>query len=910
MQPNYARSSMPPQRASPHVRGTTVIFGFLLVRHTIARRHGAIACALAALHAIAAQAQTTPSGTAIPDTTTRVQIKETTTDGFVHPGIGLTKAMLENARAQVIAKREPWLSGYRALATHPYSAPNATARNESKSKPGWPDVDAFDSRGMDGRLKPDAAKAKQQVLMYILTGEDVYRANALRIVRVWSRMDPAKYKPYPEHWIHPSYAIQDLIIAAELLRYSSVGDLKLAWTDADTAAFTKNFLRPAIDTFMDTNGRFMNQNGYPLSACVSAAIFTSDRERYARHVHMFTVNPDAPNKGWSFSIQDLARRVDTNAITGEKAAKPAVQLMEMGRDQAHAADDVDIFANIGRQLNAQGTKVDPVAGTISTSANAVGPYEFLDDRILAAADQFCRFMLGYDTPWIPVAYDIGPRGDVRGIYPRIADNYRGRIRGLDFWDMYYHYAYVKGVDVAKKAPYYHEAFSKRIVNSVTDWIYIPAAVAGEGARVTPREQEPAIVQVEQRSTLLSPNATIVEEDGRSFVRVASSAGGARVAILSSATDKKTIGLRVRTTGTAEVAMSGFARPWLLPDTRGQWRYVSYTMSNLEQFRDIVYLDVKASAGTTVDLDELHRKPDGSVTPPTFASGDGDLRVVAYVGAPVRLDFAAQSKAGARTRISSLDKPDQSTLDETSGTFSWRPAQEGEFTFVVNADGGDAAAAKRVQIVVARDRDAALAHIESARDPNVPYTQRTLNGFEARLAQARQGAAGDDDEAFYAELTRLQRAADALEKLSPRLSDGSLNYPPIVASSTLGETVGLLTDGNDDTFPGYFLAKDLRFTLDFGPDYQVAVSGFAMEGRLNFERRTQDTALFGSNDGNTWTQLTQAVPTPPTELLKLEVKPELRRERFRYLKFEKVSKRSDSLFEPAELRIYGERYEGK
>src|SRR5581483_3009527 len=109
--------------------------------------------------------------------------------------------------------------------------------------------------------------------------------------------------------------------------------------------------------------------------------------------------------------------------------------------------------------------------------------------------------LGYDTPWVPAAYDIGPDGQVRGVYPRIADNYRGRIRGLDFWDAYYYYTCIKGIDLAEKAPYYNEAFIKRIVNSDTDWIYIPANVAGEGAKVPPREQEPAVVEVARRSNL-------------------------------------------------------------------------------------------------------------------------------------------------------------------------------------------------------------------------------------------------------------------------------------------------------------------------------------------------------------------------------------------------------------------------
>ena len=46
----------------------------------------------------------------------------------------------------------------------------------------------------------------------------------------------------------------------------------------------------------------------------------------------------------------------------------------------------------------------------------------------------------------------------------IADNYRGRIRGLDFWDIYYYYTCKKGINLAEKAPYYHEAFTKHVLS--------------------------------------------------------------------------------------------------------------------------------------------------------------------------------------------------------------------------------------------------------------------------------------------------------------------------------------------------------------------------------------------------------------------------------------------------------------
>lgn len=848
--------------------------------------------------------QASPS---LVEATDQVQIRKTITNGFVHPGIGLTKEILENVRTQVLAKQEPWLSGFRALASDRDSARNVSCRNQSRKDPSKPDADAFDSRRINDRLMVDSFKAYRQVVMYYLTGDEVYRANAMNIVRVWSQMDRTRYKRWPEDHIHSSYPIQRMIIAAELLRYTSFRDPKLAWTEQDTDSFTNNFVVPTVSTFLNQNGWFMNQNGYPIAAAMSGDIFTSDRKSYERRVEWFTVNKDAPNKGWSFSIKDLARLVTTNALTGEQVDRPRVQLMEMGRDQAHAGDDMEIFNNVVRMMHAQGTKVDPVTGVISTAHNAVDPYEFLDNRILAAADYFSRFMLGYDTPWIPVAYDIEPNGKVRGIYPRIADNYRGRIREHEFWGPFYYYTYKKGIDVARKAPYYYEAFTKRIVSSDVEWLFIPKEATGEGAKVPPTEQEPDVVEVKRRSTLFDKNASVVEENHTSFVRVKPTPSGTRIAILSADTDRKAIWLRIRTTGVAEIEMSRFEKPWLLPDTKGELRQVPYTMSNLEHFGDIVYFLVKGSPKTQVDLESLFRKADPELTAPEYNISQGDVNVVAYVGAPVRLDLSAK---GEGIRISSLDQPPDAVLNGETGVFQWQPKQVGEYEFVVMATEREIVVPKKVSISVTADRQTAIEKITKAHAPADAYVEASFKRYKALCDDTVHAMDHVNDQEFFAKLMQLQVAFSKLEPLTPRLPDGSMDFPKVVVSSNIGAKIALLTDGNDDTFPVYTLAKDLNYIFDFGDSFRFSASAFAIEGRLNFENRASDTAFFGSNDGNTWTQLTSEITKLPTELTQVKVYQEHLGAKFRYLKIQKLSRNSGGLFEPSELRIYGQRYEAR
>jgi hypothetical protein len=848
-----------------------------------------------------AQDATTESPVEVADT---VRIHETVVNGFTHPGIGLNKEILEDARAQVLAKRDPWYSGFVKLASSPRSSKNVSSANRGKDDPTRPAMDAFQNAAVEGRLKVDSDVALRQTLMFWFTGDETYRANAMRIVRLWSKMDPAKFKAYNEVYIHCSFAFKDLIMVAELLRGMDSQSPEWTWTEEDTTAFSNNFVIPGVTNFFDYNGWFMNQNGFAYAPAIAGAIFRSDPQEFAKRVERFTVNKDGPNKGSSFSIQDLARLVDTNALTGEKVATPNIQITEMGRDQAHAGDDMTIFTTIARILNSQGTKVDPVNGIPSQAPDAVGAYEFLNDRILAAADHFCRFMLGYETPWIPTPSRMGPDGTVHQIYPRIADNYRGRIRQHRMWDLYYYYTYKKGVDLAEKAPYYHETFLKRIVSDDYDWLYIPKEASGEALRVPPSEQEPTTVEVELRSANLTTKSFVKNEGDLAFVRVHASPAGARLSILSCATEQKTVGLRIRTTGVAEVEMSGFEKPWLLPNTQGEWRYVFYTMSALERFGDIVFFNVKGLPETVVDFDQVLRKTDKQ--PPVFAAGDAPMNLVAYAGASVRLDFSAAIPGENRPiEYRSPDKPEGSILDPKTGAFSWDPTKIGDRMFVVEATDGAVITPKKVSISVAAGRAEALQQIKAGFDSNTVYVAGSLESYKARYARALRTSKSASDRIFFLALVQLKEAFDALEPLTPLLPDGSMDFPKIVSANIDKVAMSLLVDGNDDTFVGFYLAPDRLYDFDFGPDFKFSATAFAMEGRVNFEDRIDRVQFHGSNDRQNWTDLASEPTQRFKELTRIEAANGVGDSTFRFLR---VQKHSGGILEPSEMRIFGRRHE--
>lgn len=879
-----------------------------------------------------------------------VEINETVTNGFTHPGVGVTKAILENMRTQVLAQKEPWYSYYKAMIVSSSASKTVTSSNQSSTDPTKPAVYAFDSQGFNSRFIADGLKAYTQALMYYITGDEVYRANGMHIIRIWSQMDPAQYKYFTDSHIHTGMPLNRMVTAAEILRYTSSQTEELKWTDKDTEDFTNNLINPVIETFLHENNHFMNQHNYPLLGAMAGYIFTENTARYEEVVEWSTVNKTAVNQGFNGAIKQLFRLVDTNAETGEVLDEPVVQHVEMGRDQAHGAGDLTNSAILSRMFLAQGTKVDPVEGTLSTEEDAVGYYEFLDDRFLAAADFFWKYMLGYETEFVPTPFSIAADGTVKGIYYKFSDSYRGRMNTAQFWDMYYYYTYVKGIDLSEKAPYFYEAFKKRIpsnyyyqgslkqawesVDGGGDfWIYIPAEAESEGATYLPKEQtSAALVEIEDRYTSFDNYSATLQEGADSYVEFNATAEGSKIAIqnlsYASRTGSRLIGLKFRTNGPATLEMSKEigSTPYhtlTLPDTNGVWKYITYDMGishvtygQLDTDYSLLYMSVKGD-GTTVDVDHLNVKAGEQLTPPAFNAGAADLNIYAFAGAPITLNLSAADSGSTDTvAYGSSNLPEGAVLNANTGAFSWQPTQSGTYSFIAEASDGTTLAAKNVHIVVSNDRTSAVEAAKAVYDSNKGYVAASLNQFNAVYDETMSQIETASDEAFYQQLLRLRSAAEGLQLLTPSLSDGSMDYTGMV-TSTFGDSISLLVDGNDNTYPVYSLAAypSLYHILDFGADYKITADAFAFEGRMNFVDRMAGTTVFGSNDGDTWTRITPEQTAYTDGVSTIEVDDAYKNTPFRFIKMEMIDPQPDALrgviqnlIELAEFRIYGERHE--
>ena len=276
---------------------------------------------------------------------------------------------------------------------------------------------------------------------------------------------------------------------------------------------------------------------------------------------------------------------------------------------------------------------------------------------------------------------------------------------------------------------------------------------------------------------------------------------------------------------------------------------------------------------------------------------GKARIEATTpGVHYRLDPAALQSEGNKieVRYAVVNQPAGAAFDEETGEFSWKPTAEqvGDHAFYIIAQAGDVVQTLPVQIHVARDEQAALDYVARAYDSTQTYVSATEQAFKAALASR--------------DMIALQRAADGLKLLNPRLPDGTLDYR--VAKCTRPQLIKINKMADEDPFTwGGIWGFDKNITMDFGNDFKVKSEAFRLLTRDGFPARMAETVVYGSNDRRHWTLLTENKTVKSPDFQTLTVKEEERNKAYRYLRLFMPAKLIP-IFEVAEFRIIGERIE--
>ncbi|WP_199621212.1 CBM35 domain-containing protein [Paenibacillus alkalitolerans] len=325
-----------------------------------------------------------------------------------HPGIAMRQVDLDNMRDHVRAGDEPWNTAFNAFASDSQSSKDPRIYYEEGNdifiniRGPWPEtVDGVyyenPSEYATTRANTDAKTAFHQAIMWYITGDETYRSKAMYIIRAYSGIQSVV-----EHTNFRLATVTYLLAAAaEILRYSDTPTESEKWTESDTQNLT-NMMDLCSVTY-NAHSFFMNQHQFTVMGTIGRAIFTNDLELYAEAVEAATVNAQGNDGGRNGSIKHQMRWMTENEMTGEPLdpSDYHVQLVEMGRDQGHTYADIAGLSTLAQTINAQGTKVDPVTGAMSTAANAVNAFNFLDDRLLEGTTYALKYHLGYEVLWTP-----------------------------------------------------------------------------------------------------------------------------------------------------------------------------------------------------------------------------------------------------------------------------------------------------------------------------------------------------------------------------------------------------------------------------------------------------------------------------------------------------------------------------
>ncbi len=762
---------------------------------------------------------------------------------------------------------------------------------------------------MRTRQRNDSFGSLTQALMWVMTGDEVYRRNAIQSLRAWADMNPDGYAYFADAHIHTGHPLYQHLMAAEIIRATdpladdtpgTYGGYDVVWSETDDANLLGNYANPVVEVFNFSNRKWMNQHNFGLFGRLATAIYADDADGYATGVEWTTVNStyDGYDNG--------AMAPQIPLIEADDPANPYgydfVQVREMGRDQAHGECNIDNFTGLARMLEVQGTKVDPVAGTVSEADDAVSAYDFLDQRLLDGANQFFGFMLGSRIPW------VDERGE--GWNGSVSEAYRGRMFN-PVNELYYEYAYERGVDVETEAPWVAE-LSARIDGpyyywgtGVSNfwapgdknpeyWVAFPEELAGTAPPALP---ENAALTFEKAGLTLDDGTEMVTEDGETFARASLSETGTMSVINRVMWASGTVmGLRYRSDGPASLEVlqkedpSGInpdeydfdpiaARE--LPDTGGEWRYITYTASA----QNVNFYRLTGAEGATVDLHSAILTGATELTAPQFAQSDNRFYLTEQ--SDKSIDLSAVD-TGGNVAYTVHGLPENAAFDTATGQLDWSPTkrQSGRYEVQIVADDGATVAARTFELVVSKNRTKTIDVVVADGTEDAVYTTVTHDPFLAALRDAKEVAEDGTQAEFEEVLAGLLTAVKALKLLNPHLEDGTMDFgdgmvaPTVITSASVNALSAEESAGGG--LPNLLVAS---FTLDFGPQYRVAADSFGFLAGFTFGNRMEGSNVYGSNDGITWDLLTERDTENTNEWDTIDVVDEYQGEQYRYLKLQ-------------------------
>jgi hypothetical protein len=320
---------------------------------------------------------------------------------FVHPGLLHTRAALDRARAQVAAKAEPWLSGWKRLDSNSHASATYQAHPVDTVYRGTGTPENY------AALFNDIAAAYANALEWSITGNEAHADAAMRILDAWSGR------------LKAISGTTDKYLAAGIYGYEFANAAELmcmhpGWNGfARSRDLLRNVFYPLNHEFLaDHHGScishyWANWDLVNMASVLAIGILSDDRAMYGEAVAYFKTgagNGSVRNAVWYIHPGGLG------------------QWQEAGRDQGHSLLGPAILGAICEMAWSQGDDL----------------YGYDDNRVLKGFEYVAKYNLGDSVPY--VTYDNCDHVDQRAISP----DSRGGLR--PGWEMIFnHYARRKGL---------------------------------------------------------------------------------------------------------------------------------------------------------------------------------------------------------------------------------------------------------------------------------------------------------------------------------------------------------------------------------------------------------------------------------------------------------------------------------
>lgn len=228
-----------------------------------------------------------------------------TSDGFVHPGILVSKQQLDFVKAKIANSEQPWRKAYETARdnffgnTSRLPTPVTEVKcTDSRYLP--PNIPNYPPVGCE-QLRDQANAAYTQALLWYYTGNKAYADSAIRIINAWATTHkktwfdqprivngqlvygqpgdnsdcPSSnpcYQVYSNGLLFNAWAAQSMTRAAEILRYSNSG-----WAQQDILKAETYFKTVYLDALGAGWVSTSNWETSVAEAWVNIGIFTNDR---------------------------------------------------------------------------------------------------------------------------------------------------------------------------------------------------------------------------------------------------------------------------------------------------------------------------------------------------------------------------------------------------------------------------------------------------------------------------------------------------------------------------------------------------------------------------------------------------------------------------------------------------------